>query len=376
MKISYNWLRQFLKIDLEAEQVGEVLTDLGLEVEGIERYESVKGALKGVVVGEVMTCVQHPNADRLKLTTVNIGEGQVLNIVCGAPNVAVGQKVPVATIGTVLYPSEGGEILIKKGKIRGEDSYGMICAEDELGLGTSHDGIMVLNKKTAVGTNMAELLQIASDQVFEIGLTPNRADAMSHLGVARDLRAGLMQQYDISSELITPSVSDFNVDERTLKFNIAVDDNKLVPRYAGITIGNLKVEESPKWLKDRLQAIGQKPINNVVDVTNYILHGLGQPLHAFDAKEVKGNKIVVKTLPAGTKFTTLDGVERELSDEDIMICDGNDNPLCIAGVFGGLDLGCYCRNNKHIFGKCLFQSGEHKEICQKTRTEYRCFLSF
>ncbi len=339
MKISYNWLRQFLKIDLEAEQVAEVLTDLGLEVEGIDHFESVKGALKGVVVGEVMTCVQHPNADRLKLTTVNIGEGQVLNIVCGAPNVAVGQKVPVATIGTVLYPSEGGEILIKKGKIRGEDSYGMICAEDELGLGTSHDGIMVLDKKTAVGTSMAELLQIASDQVFEIGLTPNRADAMSHLGVARDLRAGLIQQYDISSELITPSVSDFNVDERTLKFNIVVDDNKLVPRYAGITIGNLKVEESPKWLKDRLQAIGQKPINNVVDVTNYILHGLGQPLHAFDAKEVKGNKIVVKTLPAGTKFTTLDGVERELSDEDIMICDGNDNPLCIAGVFGGLTSG-------------------------------------
>jgi phenylalanyl-tRNA synthetase beta chain len=339
MKISYNWLRQFLKIDMEAEQVAEVLTDLGLEVEGIENFESVKGALKGVVVGEVMTCVQHPNADRLKLTTVNIGGGQVLSIVCGAPNVAVGQKVPVATIGAVLYPSDGGELLIKKGKIRGEDSYGMICAEDELGLGTSHDGIMVLNKKTAVGTSMADLLQIATDQVFEIGLTPNRADAMSHLGVARDLRAGLMQQYDFSSELITPSVADFNVDERTLKFNIAVDDNKLVPRYAGITIGNIKVEESPKWLKDRLQAIGQKPINNVVDVTNYILHGLGQPLHAFDAKEVKGNKIVVKTLPAGTKFTTLDGVERELSDEDIMICDGNDNPLCIAGVFGGLTSG-------------------------------------
>ena len=339
MKISYNWLRQFLKIDLEAEQVAEVLTDLGLEVEGIEHFESVKGALKGVVVGEVMTCMQHPNADRLKLTTVNIGEGQILNIVCGAPNVAVGQKVPVATIGTVLYPSPGEELLIKKGKIRGEDSYGMICAEDELGLGTGHDGIMVLDKKTAVGTSLAELLQISTDQVFEIGLTPNRADAMSHLGVARDLRAGLMQQYDISSELITPSVADFNVDERTLKFKIAVDDNKLVPRYAGITIGNLKVEESPKWLKDRLHAIGQKPINNVVDVTNYILHGLGQPLHAFDANEIKGNKIVVKTLPAGTKFTTLDGVERELSDEDIMICDGNDNPLCIAGVFGGLTSG-------------------------------------
>ncbi len=339
MKISYNWLRQFLKIDLEAEQVAEVLTDLGLEVEGIVCFESVKGAMKGVVVGEVITCVQHPNADRLKLTTVNIGDGQILNIVCGAPNVAVGQKVPVATIGAVLYPSAGGEILIKKGKIRGEDSFGMICAEDELGLGTGHDGIMVLDMKTAVGSSMAQLLQITTDQVFEIGLTPNRADAMSHLGVARDLRAGLMQQYDLSTELITPSVADFNVDERTLKFKITVDDHQLVPRYAGITIGNLQVEESPKWLKDRLQAIGQKPINNVVDVTNYILHGLGQPLHAFDANEVKGNKIAVKTLKAGTKFTTLDGVERELSDEDIMICDGNDNPLCIAGVFGGLTSG-------------------------------------
>lgn len=339
MKISYNWLKQFLKIDLEADQVAEILTDLGLEVEGIESFESVKGALKGVVVGEVITCVQHPNADRLKLTTVNIGGGQILKIVCGAPNVAVGQKVPVATIGTTLYPFSGEELLIKKGKIRGEDSLGMICAEDELGLGAGHDGIMVLDKKTVVGSSMAELLQIATDQVFEIGLTPNRADAMSHLGVARDLRAGLMQQYNISSELNTPSVADFNVDERTLKFKIAVDDHKLVPRYAGITMSNLKVAESPKWLKDRLLAIGQKPINNIVDVTNYILHGLGQPLHAFDAKEVKGNKISVKTLPAGTKFTTLDGVERELSDEDIMICDGADNPLCIAGVFGGLTSG-------------------------------------
>ncbi|MEN8125548.1 MAG: phenylalanine--tRNA ligase subunit beta [Bacteroidota bacterium] len=335
MKISYNWLQQFLNIDLDAEIVGEVLTDLGLEVEGIETFETVKGSLKGIVVGEVLTCEQHPNADRLKVTTVDLGIGEPVQIVCGAPNVAAGQKVPVATIGTTLFTDNGESFKIKKGKIRGEFSHGMICAEDELGLGKDHDGILVLDEQNKAGTPAAEIFDIKIDKVFEIGLTPNRADGMSHLGVARDLRAGLLQQKSIKKELLTPSISDFHVDERTFKINIEVEDNKLVPRYAGITITELTIEESPKWLQERLLSIGLKPINNVVDITNFVLHGLGQPLHAFDALKIKSNKIVVKNLPTGTKFTTLDGIERELHKDDIMICDGKDNPLCIGGVFGG-----------------------------------------
>ena len=339
MKISYSWLKQFLNIDLDAIEVGEILTDLGLEVEGIETFETVKGSLKGVVVGKVLTCVQHPNADRLKVTTVDIGTGDPVQIVCGAPNVAEGQKVPVATVGTTLYTDSGEEFKIKKGKIRGEVSYGMICAEDELGLGADHDGIMVLDEEIEPGIPAAEVFDIETDQVFEIGLTPNRADAMSHLGVARDLRAGLLQLKDMNLELLTPSVSDFSVDERTLKIQIEVADNKLVPRYAGVTIAGITVKESPEWLKNRLKAIGLNPINNVVDVTNYIMHGLGQPLHAFDANKIKGNLVWVKTLPSGTKFTTLDGIERELHEDDIMICNGESEPMCIGGVFGGIDSG-------------------------------------
>ena len=335
MKISYNWLQQFLKIDLDAEVVSEILTDLGLEVEGIETFETVKGSLKGIVVGEVLTCEQHPNADRLKVTTVDLGEGDPVQIICGAPNVAVGQKVPVATIGTILYTDNGEKFKIKKGKIRGEFSHGMICAEDELGLGNDHEGILVLDEQCKAGTNAAEIFDVKTDKIFEIGLTPNRADGMSHLGVARDLRAGLLQQKSIKKELLTPSISDFHVDERTFKINIEVEDNELVPRYAGITITDLKVHESPKWLQEKLVSIGLKPINNVVDVTNFVLHGLGQPLHAFDAVKIRDNKVVVKNLPTGTKFTTLDGVERELHKDDIMICDGEDNPMCIGGVFGG-----------------------------------------
>ena len=339
MKISYNWLKEFLKIDLESEKVAKILTDLGLEVEGIETFESVKGSLKGVVVGEVLTCEQHSNADRLKVTQVDLGNGEPLQIVCGAPNVAVGQKVPVATVGTTLYTENGESFTIKKGKIRGEVSHGMICAEDELGLGISHDGILVLDSKSKVGTPAAEIFEIYTDEVFEIGLTPNRADAMSHLGVARDLYAGLLQLEEIQKKLITPSVSDFHVDERTLKVNVEVEDSKLVPRYAGITITDIKVEDSPNWLQEKLRSIGLSPINNVVDITNFILHGLGQPLHAFDAKKIGADKVVVKNLPNGTKFTGLDGVERELHEDDIMICDGEDNPMCIAGVFGGENSG-------------------------------------
>ena len=338
MKISYNWLQQFLKLDWESEKVGTLLTDLGLEVEGIETVESVKGSLKGVVVGEVLTCEKHPNADKLKLTTVDLGNDEPVQIVCGAPNVAAGQKVPVATVGTILYDKEGNEFKIKKGKIRGEESHGMICAEDELGLGDSHDGIMVLKNSIKAGTQAAEVFDISTDEVFEIGLTPNRADAMSHYGVARDLRAGLLQQ-KVDLELITPSVSRFDVNIRSFKIDAEVKDHTLVPRYAGVTISDIKVEESPKWIKERLTAIGLTPINNVVDITNYVLHELGQPLHAFDAAKIKKEKIVVKTLPNGTKFTTLDGVERKLHEEDIMICDAASNPLCIGGVYGGLGSG-------------------------------------
>ncbi|MFT7331042.1 MAG: phenylalanyl-tRNA synthetase beta chain, partial [Roseivirga sp.] len=338
MKISYNWLKQFLKIDWEAEQTAELLTDLGLEVEGIETVESIKGSLKGIVVGEVLTCIQHPNADRLKVTTINIGGDFPLQIVCGAPNVAAGQKVPVATIGTVLYDGKGDSFKIKKGKIRGEESHGMICAEDELGLGKGHDGIMVLEGSLKVGTPCAEVFNIESDQVFEIGLTPNRADAMSHYGVARDLRAGMIQQGK-QLELIFPSVSDFHVDERKLRIDIDIENTELVPRYCGITISDIEVKDSPEWLQNRLKAIGLKPVNNVVDATNYVLHELGQPLHAFDASKIRGNKIVVKTLETGTKFITLDGVERSLHEDDIMICDGESNPLCIGGVFGGINSG-------------------------------------
>ena len=338
MKISYSWLQQFLQLDWAPEKTGELLTDLGLEVEGIETKESIKGSLEGVVVGEVVTCEKHPNADKLKVTTVYIGEGEPIQVVCGAPNVAAGQRVLVATIGTVLYDDKGEGFKIKKGKIRGEESHGMICAEDELGLGKSHDGIMVLDKSYEPGVKASKVFKIEKDFVFEIGLTPNRADAMSHYGVARDLRAGLIQQ-GLNLELISPSVSDFHVDERRLKIDVEVENKELTPRYSGITITDVEVKESPKWLQNKLKAIGLTPKNNIVDITNYVLHELGQPLHAFDASKIRGNKVVVKTLEEGTKFTTLDEVERELSAEDIMICDGESNPLCIAGVFGGLKSG-------------------------------------
>jgi len=347
MKISYNWLKQFLNVDWEAEKTGELLTDLGLEVEGIETVESVKGSLKGVVVGKVLTCVQHPNADRLKVTTVDLGNGEPVQIVCGAPNIAAGQTVLVVTIGSTLYDDKGEPFKIKKGKIRGEESHGMICAEDELGLGSSHDGILVLDDALVAGTPASKVFNIEADQVFEIGLTPNRADAMSHLGVARDLRAGLMQN-EISIELISPSVSEFHVDDRTLKFDVIVEDTEKAPRYAGVTISGITVKDSPEWIQNKLKAIGLTPINNIVDVTNYVLHSLGQPLHAFDAAKVKGNKVLVKTLPSGTKFTTLDGVERELHEEDLMICNGNNDPMCIAGVFGGLNSGV-TENTTSIF---------------------------
>ena len=337
MKISYNWLKQFIKVDWDAEKTGNLLTDLGLEIEGIEAFESVTGGLKGIVVGHVLECDQHPNADRLKVTSVAIGNGEVLQIVCGAPNIAKGQKVPVATIGTTLCDEDGNPWKIKKGKIRGEESHGMICSEVELGLGKSHDGIMVLDKDIVTGTLGSDIFEIENDQVFEIGLTPNRADAMSHLGVARDLKAGLLRN-EVLLELITPSNSSFRVENRTHKIDVQVKDNNLAPRYCGLTISGIKVKESPQWIQNRLKSIGLAPINNIVDATNYVLHELGQPLHAFDSGKISGDKIIVKTVAKGTKFITLDGVERKLHKDDLMICDA-EKPMCIAGVFGGLESG-------------------------------------
>ena len=336
MRISYNWLKQFIKIDWKSDETAALLTDLGLEVEIVEKFQSVKGGLEGIVVGHVLTCEQHPNADRLKVTTVDLGDGTPVQIVCGASNVAAGQKVPVATTGTTLYDKNGTPFQIKKGKIRDQESHGMICAEDELGLGTNHDGIMVLDNSLKPGTSVAKVFKIENDEIFEIGLTPNRADAMSHLGTARDLRAGLIQS-GVNVELITPSVSNFRVDKRTLKIDVKIDNSKLAPRYCGVTISGVKVKPSPDWLQNRLKSIGITPKNNIVDVTNYVLHELGQPLHAFDASTING-KISVKTLPAGTNFTTLDDIERSLHEEDLMICDDK-GPMCIAGVFGGKNSG-------------------------------------
>ena len=335
MKISLNWLQQYIKLDLEVNQISEFLTDTGLEVEGIEEIESIKGGLKGIVIGEVLTCQQHPNADRLKVTTVNIGES-VLDIVCGAPNVAAGQKVLVATIGTVLYDGEES-FKIKKGKIRGEVSMGMICAEDELGLGSSHDGIMVLPNELEVGTLASDYFKIENDTVFEIGLTPNRSDAMGHFGVARDLKT-VLNHNGSELEMCLPNLKQFKTDNNNLSISVEVENSELCPRYSGVSISGIKIEPSPEWLKNRLKSIGIESKNNIVDVTNYVLHETGQPLHAFDAKKITGNKIVVKTLSEKTKFITLDEVERDLSAEDLMICNEKEG-MCLAGVFGGLDSG-------------------------------------
>jgi phenylalanyl-tRNA synthetase beta chain len=315
MKISYDWLNDYLEHNESLDDVLSLLTEIGLEVEGTETVESIPGGLRGVVVGRVLTCEQHPNADRLKVTTVDVGTDEPLQIVCGAANVAEGQKVPVATIGTTIYPPEGEPFQIKKGKLRGEASMGMICAEDELGLGESHDGIMVLNEDAVVGTTGAEYFDIKSDTVIEIGLTPNRADSMSHYGVARDLHA-VFQRYGRKSTLKYPNSELVNT-QKDRPIKVEVRNTQKAPRYAGLVLNNIKVSESPAWLQNRLKAIGLSPINNVVDITNYVNHELGQPLHAFDAKKIKGNKVIVDTLAGGSKFVTLDEKERELDGEDL-----------------------------------------------------------
>lgn len=338
MKISNNWLKDYIKTELKSERIGEFLTDIGLEVEGIEKFESIKGSLEGVVVGKVLTCEKHPNADKLKKTTVDVGNGKVLNIVCGAPNVEEGQTVPVAVVGTKIYDKTGNFFEIKEAKIRGEVSQGMICAEDELGLSEDHGGIMVLDEtKYEVGKNFSDYFELTNDEVFEIGLTPNRTDAMSHYGVARDLYAFLSTNQQKGDFEKVSSVALNN--EGTHEFTLEVEDAELTPRYIGAVIENVKVAESPSWLKDRLKAIGLSPISNIVDITNYILHGFGQPLHAFDADKIADKKVKVGTVAEGTKFTTLDGVERTLNGSEIIIKDGQNNPMCIAGVFGGANSG-------------------------------------
>jgi phenylalanyl-tRNA synthetase beta chain len=351
MKISYNWLSQFITPLPSVEDTSKHLTFCGLEVESIEIFEKVKGGLKGLVVGEVLECVQHPNADRLKLTKVNIGSGNNLSIVCGAPNVAAGQKVIVATIGTVLYPISGESFVIKESKIRGELSQGMLCAADEIGVGTSHDGIVVLPTETQVGKALAELYDMNSDYIFEIGLTPNRADAVSHFGVARDLAAVL---YEKDVKLIFPEIKD-STNSGNAAIEIVIDNKEQVKRYSGVVLENIIVKESPEWLKTHLLSIGLKPINNIVDITNYVMFELGQPLHAFDLNKIKGNKIIVKNCPVNTEFTTLDGIKRKLSDTDLMICDAQE-PMCMAGVYGGLNSGVSIETTAIFLESATFDS--------------------
>lgn len=333
MKIAYSWLRNYIKADITPQEVSTYLTDCGLEVEGMEEVETIKGGLKGIVIGEVLTKVKHPDADKLNCTTVNVGGDEPLSIVCGAPNVEVGQKVVVSTVGAELFPIDGESFKIKKSKIRGQVSEGMICAEDEIGLGEGHDGIMVLDPNAVVGTPAAEYFNVESDWMIEIGLTPNRADAASHFGVARDLVA-VLKRYDKTAELIKPSVANFKVANTSRTVSVTVEDQEACPRYSSLTISGVAVKDSPNWLKNHLLTIGAKPINNVVDVTNYVLHEMGQPLHAFDADKIIGDKVIVKQLFEGTEFVTLDGAERKLSDKDLMICNAEEG-MCIAGVFGG-----------------------------------------
>ena len=336
MNISYNWLKEYVDFDLTPEEVAAALTSIGLETGSVEEVQTIKGGLEGLVIGEVLTCEPHPNSDHMHVTTVNLGQGEPVQIVCGAPNVAAGQKVVVATLGTKLY--DGDECFtIKKSKLRGVESNGMICAEDEIGIGTDHAGIIVLPENAVPGTPAKEYYNIKSDYVLEVDITPNRADACSHYGVARDLYAYLVQNGK-QTTLKRPSVEAFAVDNHDLDIQVTVENTEACPRYAGVTVKGVTVKESPEWLQNKLRLIGLRPINNVVDITNYIVHAFGQPLHCFDADMIKGGEVVVKTMPEGTPFVTLDGVERKLSERDLMICN-REEAMCIAGVFGGLNSG-------------------------------------
>lgn len=345
MNISYNWLKEYVDFSLTPDEVAAALTSIGLETGGVEEVQTVKGGLEGLVIGEVLTCEDHPNSDHLHITTVNLGDGEPVQVVCGASNVAAGQKVVVATVGTILYNGEES-FTIKKSKIRGAESYGMICAEDEIGIGNSHDGIIVLPADAVPGTPAKDYYNIKSDYLLEVDITPNRADGSSHYGVARDLYAYLVQNGH-KAVLHKPAVDAFAIDNTDLDIRVIVENKEACPRYAGVSVKGVTVKESPEWLQDKLRIIGLRPINNVVDITNYILHAFGQPLHCFDADKIAGNTVVVETLPEGTPFVTLDGVERKLSANDLMICS-KEAPMCIAGVFGGLDSGA-TEDTKNVF---------------------------
>ena len=360
MTISYNWLSEYLPWPIEPEKLSKILTSIGLEVESLTFYENVKGGLAGLVVGEVLTVTQHPNADKLKITTVNIGAEAPLQIVCGASNVAVGQKVIVATIGTTIYPTTGDPLTMRVAKIRGEESFGMICAEDEIGLGTSHDGITVLPAATTVGTPAATLFEPYQDWVYEIGLTPNRMDAMSHYGVAKDVCAYLTH-HEKEAKPVTPFPSNFHPDQNNNTITVSIENEAACKRYAGIELTGVTVSDSPSWLKNRLTAIGVRPINNIVDVTNYILHETGQPLHAFDAAAITGGKVIVKNVAADTTFITLDNKERKLQDTDLLICNATD-PMCIAGVFGGAASGVHAGTTSIFLESAWF----HNTTIRKT----------
>ena len=360
MKISYNWLKQYHSLEFTPDKVAEMLTGCGLEVESLEPFQSVKGGLTGVLIGEVLTCVKHPNSDHLSITTVDVGSGEPLNIVCGAANVEKGQKVAVATIGTTLYFNDK-ELTLQRTKIRGEVSEGMICAEDELGIGSAHAGILVLEADAPVGMPASEYFRVEEDVTFTIGLTPNRVDASSHLGVVRDLVAvannfGMTAPLLPGHKIITPDVSAFRVDNSSRQIQVIIEDQNACPRYSGITVSGVHVTESPDWLKNRLLSIGFRPINNIVDITNYILMELGQPLHAFDCDRITGNTVVVKKYPSGTKFITLDQVERELSENDLMICNAVE-PMCIAGVFGGAKSGVTAETTSVFLESACFDPG-------------------
>lgn len=345
MNISYNWLKEYVDFSLTPDEVAAALTSIGLETGGVEEVQTVKGGLEGLVIGEVLTCEDHPNSDHLHITTVNLGKGEPVQIVCGAANVAAGQKVVVATVGTILYNGEES-FTIKKSKIRGAESFGMICAEDEIGIGNSHEGIIVLPADAVPGTLAKDYYNIKSDYILEVDITPNRADGSSHYGVARDLYAYLVQN-GYKTTLSKPSTDGFAIDNHELDIDVIVENKEACPRYAGVSVKGVTVKESPEWLQDKLRLIGLRPINNVVDITNYILHAFGQPLHCFDADKIAGKVVIVETLPEGTPFVTLDGIERKLSDRDLMICS-KEAPMCIAGVFGGLDSGA-SEETKNVF---------------------------
>ncbi|WP_127130942.1 phenylalanine--tRNA ligase subunit beta [Pseudoflavitalea rhizosphaerae] len=339
MTISYNWLHEYLPATIEPERLSKILTSVGLEVESLEKYESLKGGLQGLVIGEVLTCEKHPNADKLSVTTVNTGSGEPLQIVCGAPNVAAGQKVIVAPVGATIYPTGHDPITMKVAKIRGVESHGMICAEDEIGLSDNHAGILVLPADAKTGMPAANYFQLYTDWIYEIGITPNHMDAMSHIGVARDVCAYMSHHDKKDFRVKSPSVNAFKADNTSLPITVEIENNEACQRYSGVSISNITVKESPQWLQDKLRAVGLRPINNIVDITNFVLHETGQPLHAFDAVAITGNKVIVKNLPEGTPFITLDEKERKLSAEDLMICNGAGEGMCIAGVFGGIKSG-------------------------------------